>query len=218
MPGITLPDRRAARSRGAEPAGNASAETGRTGAAPRCARSRRPSSTHRCAVSIFRLDWPLHGRPERRRVRVRTRSASTSAKSGSSAGPGTSSRRGGAWSRRPLSYPVRSPALRPARDPCPIGHGRDVPHGGALSMRRRVSAQLAFGHTPARPFSKEGRAFLHPAARTAAGATAPAPEPPGSGSGERRSVRYDAGRRVPPQRHQQLAGEGDDEHPPHPTH
>ena len=87
-----------------------------------------------------------------RRIRIRTRSASSSA---GSAGPGTSCHRGGASSRRPLSYPVRSPAWRPIRDPCPIRHGRDVPHGGTLSMRRRVSARLAFGHTPARPCGRK---------------------------------------------------------------
>ena len=70
-------------------------------------------------------------------------------------GPETSCHRGGASSRRPLSYPVRSPAWRPIRDPCPIRHGRDVPHGGTLSMRRRVSARLAFGHTPARPCGRK---------------------------------------------------------------
>ena len=35
--------------------------------------------------------------------------------------------------------------------PVPFLIGRDVPHGGTLFMRRRVSARLAFGHTPARP-------------------------------------------------------------------
>ena len=43
--------------------------------------------------------------------------------------------------------------------PVPFVIGRDVPHGGTLSMRRRIPARLAFGHTPARPFSKGGRVF-----------------------------------------------------------
>ena len=48
--------------------------------------------------------------------------------------------------------------------PLPFVIVRDVPHGGILSMRRRVSARLAFGHTPARPVSPaslEGRPRLH---------------------------------------------------------
>ena len=109
-----------------------------------------------------------HERLERRPIRVRTRPASSSV---GAAGSGTSCRRGGAQSRRPLSYPVRSPARRPVRDPCPTVGGHDVPHGGTPFMRRRVSAQLAFGHTPARPFLEEGRAFLHSAARTTVRAT-----------------------------------------------
>ena len=46
------------------------------------------------------------------------------------------------------------PGLRPrgrSVTPVPFLVGRDVPHGGTLFMRRRVSARLAFGHTPARP-------------------------------------------------------------------
>ena len=48
--------------------------------------------------------------------------------------------------------------------PLPFFIGRDVPRGGTLSMRRRVSARLAFGHTPARPvspaFLEGGRTFI----------------------------------------------------------
>ena len=175
------------------------------------------------ASLLYRHLSRLHERPEQRRVRVRARSASSSVKFGTSAGPGTSCNRGGASSRRPLSYPVRSPAWRPIRDPCPIRHGRGVPCGGTLSMRRRASAQLAFGNTPARPSWRKamsssirrlmrlperqrlpgGPASWRPsglaAPRTAVGATA-SPEPPVSDSSERRAVRHDAVGRVPPAR------------------
>ena len=57
--------------------------------------------------------------------------------------------------------------------PVPFLIGRDVPHGGTLSMRRRVSARLAFGHTPARPFFREGRAFPHLAHHSATRTTTP---------------------------------------------
>ena len=127
---------------------------------------------------------PLRGVREAQ-VRVRTRSASSSARFGASAGPGTSCRRGGAQSHRPLSYPVRSPAWRPVRDPCPIRHwARRSARRGPVHEAACFSPACVRPHAgpaclpglPARkaaPSFQEGRAFLHSAAQGVARAMAP---------------------------------------------
>lgn len=147
-----------------------------------------------------------YGREERRRLDQTT----VSSRPG---GHGTSIRCGGPNEPTPLLSGSVRPRGRPVT-PIPFILGATFRVAGPFHEAACLSPACDRSHAcPPGVYGRERPSW----ASESRGRPVSDPRSLTSGSSEPRSPRHDPHRRVPPQGHQQLAGKGDDQHPPHPT-